>query len=101
MTLRALLSRITDRRPRLLIATMPEVERTAAFLTAPNNPLWRATLAVLDEKLLEISDRAVDEKLPDAEMRFHLGGQAALMELRVELERCETNARRSRAARET
>lgn len=73
---------------------MPETERAEAYRAAPDTALWRATLADLDQAWLEWGDRALDEDLPEAKVRFALGGQAALGELRVQFERREAEARK-------
>lgn len=72
---------------------LTEESREAAFLKAPDNELFLAVLADLQEFAVEVSDRALDRKLPEAEVRWHLGGCEALLEFLERLQERERDAR--------
>ncbi len=80
----------------LQLQVMPEAEKVAAFRQGAGTPVWRATLAELDEFIVEVSDRpCADPKITNEEMRLHVGGQTALTEFREKLWQRELEARRS------
>lgn len=64
------------------------------FLAAPDTPLWEATLTVIAQQANAVAERAVDPRMSDREVRYHLGGAGALMELKDLLLEYEDNARR-------
>lgn len=76
------------------VSVLTEREMAEGFALAPESKLWGAVLAQLDEKIVEVSDRPLDEKMGNGQMRYHLGGQAALLEFK------ETLLEREREARE-
>lgn len=63
------------------------------LLGAPDTPVWVGTLAVIDSLVPEIMNRAIGEKLGEGEMKFHLGGAGALLELKAILLEYEQEAR--------
>lgn len=70
-----------------------EQKITEGLLSARGHPIWDAVLGLLDEQILEVSDRPLDEVMNDQAVRFHLGGQAALLEFKELLLRREAEAR--------
>lgn len=91
-----LLKKLFGRKPARVLRPVQEIteERLQEmFGAAPDAPLWRATLAVIDDKIPELANRAIDPKLSDAETKFHLGGAAALIELKDDLLDREARAR--------
>jgi hypothetical protein len=52
---------------------------------APGHPIWEGVKGLLDEKILEVSDRPLEAVMDDKAVRYHLGGQAALLEFKDEL----------------
>lgn len=83
-------------RPQLVLRPLSEAELRAGFRAAPDAPLWASTLAELDEFIIEVSDRPLAEDLSDAAVRFHVGGQAALVEFKARLLKREEQARQHR-----
>lgn len=86
MIRKLILKWLTPKRQTHIAALMPEDERQAAYLQAPGHALFAAILADLDDLTLSKSDDAVDEDLPEAKMRFRLGGQDALLEFKERLQ---------------
>ena len=82
-------------RPQIQLRPLPEHELRAGFAEAPHSALWRSVQAELDEFIIEVSDRPLSETLSDATMRFHVGGQAALVEFKDRLNRREAEARQA------
>lgn len=82
------------RRALTKVKTISEAELQELFLQAPDSPLWRATLSVLDQEVQEGLERCLDERLTNEQMRYRLGSVAGLLELRAEYEEREANARR-------
>lgn len=80
--------------PIRILGAMPESERRAAFREAPNSLLWRATLAELDELAIEVSDRSLNPTQSNEMLRWHAGGQDALLEFKARLQEREAQARR-------
>lgn len=68
-----------------IAALMPEDERQAAYLSAPDSALLAAVLADLDEQAVTVSDRALDIGLSNEHLRWHTGGQDALLEYKEKL----------------
>lgn len=64
---------------------VPEGERQAAYLAAPGSALLAAVLADLDELAVSVSDRALDIGLSNEHLRWHAGGQDALLEFKEKL----------------
>ena len=90
------LKRLFGRQRRMQASSlMNEDAREAAYLTAPDNPLFEAVLADLDELTVNVSDRALEtaEQPGDHLMRKHLGGQDALLEFKEKLFLRRANAR--------
>lgn len=76
------------------IAGLPSEEaRAAAYLQAPEHPLFLAVLADLQEFSVEVSDRALDPDLSDGKLRWHTGGTDALLEFLEKLQQRERDAR--------
>lgn len=76
---------------RLRVGAEAEIE--GALEAGLDHPVWHAVLALLDEKIIEVSDRPLDEAMNDQAVRFHLGGQAALLEFKEDLVEREREAR--------
>lgn len=87
-----------QKRPQIVaVKTISEERLQEVFNAAPDNPLFNATLLVIDEKIIEVNNRALELKQPDAETKFHLGGVAALLELKEDLQERERAARQYQA----
>jgi hypothetical protein len=71
-----------ERRPR-----MSEQELAACFRAAPEHPMWRGVLEVLDEQIIAASGMATDPKLPDGERAYLCGGVQFLVEAKAELQK--------------
>jgi hypothetical protein len=82
------------------VRTVSEAELGEMFLHAPDSPLWRATLAVLDQEVQEGLERCLDERLTIEQMRSRLGGVGALLELKQVFEEREVEARRRQDEKE-
>lgn len=99
--LRSLLSQFNPfrrRRPArrvTTVATITAAELEARFQAAPENPLWLATLAVLDAQANETVNEAIEPGLSDAALRERIGGVRALLELRAVFEDYEARARQT------
>lgn len=83
------------------VQTISERELNARFAAAPGSPLWEATLAVIEQRILAGLDDAVDERLDDRGARWRLGGVEALIALRDELRERERAAREEGQGNET
>lgn len=79
------------------VKTISEERLQEIFNAAPDNPLFNATLLMVDEEIIDVTNRAIDPKQPDAETKFHLGGVAALIELKEDLLERERQARQYQA----
>lgn len=75
------------------VQTITERELNARFLSAPGSPLWEATLALIEARIVTEMDRAVDPALDERTVRWQLGGLDALINLRDELREREREAR--------
>lgn len=75
------------------VQTISEQELGRRFLNAPNNPLWEATLAVLDLQVQEALDGALEETLSNEQLRTRVGGVAELLRFKANLEDRERTAR--------
>jgi hypothetical protein len=85
------------RRQRIAAVTaISDVELQARFRAAPGSPLWEATLAVIEQKIIAGMDDAVDERLDDRTARWRLGRIDGLIELREELRERERLAKEER-----
>lgn len=83
-----------------IAALVPEGERLAAYLSAPGSALLAAVLADLDELAVTVSDRALDIGLSNEHLRWHTGGQDALLEFKEKLLARVAEARLTQEQRE-
>lgn len=75
------------------VQVISEQELGRRFLNAPNNPLWEATLAVLDLQVQEALDGALEDTLTNEQLRTRVGGVAELLRFKANLEDRERAAR--------
>lgn len=75
------------------VATITEARLAEIFLNAPNNPLWDGTLAALDLQVQEELDQTIEESLTNEQLRFRIGGVAALLKFKQALRDYEADAR--------
>jgi len=74
-----------------------EEAREASYLKAPDNDLFLAVLADLQEFAVEVSDRGLDMNLTNDQLRWHMGGSDALLEFLEKLQARERDARLTQA----
>lgn len=84
----------------LKVETISEARLQELFLNAPNNPLWQATLAVLDLEVQESLETVIDETLTNELMRFRVGAVAGLLQFKQKLLDREKEARQTQAQAE-
>jgi hypothetical protein len=92
-----------ERRPRpklTEIRAVSEEELAGMFLHAPDNPAWKATLAVLDLEVQEQLELCLEETLSNDVLRHRLGAVAGLLRFKQVLRDRETEARRREQERE-
>lgn len=70
------------KREPVAVVTIPEARLAEMFEQVPGTPGWKATLAVLDQEVQEACEAALDERLTEAQLRWRLGGAAALLTLK-------------------
>jgi len=77
-----------------------EAELAGRFASAPDNPLWEATLTLLAEKINTTATEAADERLTDRQVLWRIAGASALMEFLEDLQERERQARQMQQERE-
>lgn len=75
------------------VTAVTEDKLSEIFRAAPDNPLFQATLAVVDRSVEDTMERAIDVKLSSKQMRWYLGGAEALLALKQDLLDREREAR--------
>ena len=68
------------------VVELTEIELGERLLAAPGSPLYAAIVAVIDLDIIQLVSDALDPKLPEAELRFLLGGVGALNQLKEGME---------------
>lgn len=79
------------------VELISERELASRFLQAPNNPLWEATLAVLDLQVQDALEETLDEDLTNEKLRYRIGGVAELLKFKGNLLDRERQARLTEA----
>jgi hypothetical protein len=81
---------VMERRPR-----MEEAELAACFRAAPEHPMWRGAIEVLDEAVIEAGSAATDPNIASEQRAYWAGGMQHLLDFKAELQRLAEAARKS------
>jgi hypothetical protein len=86
---------VMERRPR-----MTEAELASCFRAAPEHPMWRGAIEVLDEAVIEAGSASTDPKIAGEQRAYYAGGMQALLDFKAELQRLAAAARTSETKEE-
>lgn len=91
----------TETQPKLrAYSTITENELLERLSQAAGSPVYLAILVVVDEKILDWNNQALEENVTHEQLRRRLGGVAALNELKEELEDKISEARERQKEKE-
>lgn len=76
------------------VMEMSEEDLAQAFASAASTPLWKAVMQVIDQKIVQASNDALDGHAPEAQLRTASGSGMALLDLKQELIERQQLARR-------
>lgn len=100
--MKKLLSWIRRRRPHLeAVQLISEGRLAEMFKAAPDSPLWKATLAVVDLEVQEGLEECLDEKLSTEVLRHRIGMVAGMLAVKAALLEREHEARKVETEKKT